>query len=103
VNLPEAHSGRWAQGLTAEKMAECRWLKPVLVATFEFVEWTVDGHYQRAAIVGLREGNQVRPVPGEQPREPSAVQLPQNCLYSLSGSSGVMDFQQLPSYQLAFV
>jgi bifunctional non-homologous end joining protein LigD len=26
VNLPEAHAGRWGQGLTAEKMNECRWL-----------------------------------------------------------------------------
>jgi ATP-dependent DNA ligase len=39
VNLPEARSGRWGQGLTAEKMAECRWLKPVLVGQFEFLEW----------------------------------------------------------------
>src|SRR5262249_40967061 len=31
VNLPEAKSGRWGQGLTSAKMAECRWLKPVLV------------------------------------------------------------------------
>jgi bifunctional non-homologous end joining protein LigD len=28
VNLPEAKSGRWGQGLTTEKMKECRWLKP---------------------------------------------------------------------------
>jgi ATP-dependent DNA ligase len=28
VNL-EARSGRWGQGLTAEKMAKCRWLKSV--------------------------------------------------------------------------
>ena len=28
VNLPEAKSGRWGQGLTAEKMKECRWLEP---------------------------------------------------------------------------
>jgi ATP-dependent DNA ligase len=41
-NLPEAKSGRWGEGLTAAKMAECRWLKPVLVGHFEFVEWTPD-------------------------------------------------------------
>jgi hypothetical protein len=35
-------SGRWGQGLTAAKMAECRWLNPVLVGQFEFVEWTPD-------------------------------------------------------------
>jgi hypothetical protein len=27
-------------GLTAKKMADCRWLKPVLVGQFEFLEWT---------------------------------------------------------------
>ena len=40
ANLPEAKSGRWGQGLTKAKMAECRWLKPVLVGQFEFLEWT---------------------------------------------------------------
>jgi len=42
MNLPEARSGRWGQGLTAEKMTECVWLKPVLVGQFEFLEWTPD-------------------------------------------------------------
>jgi ATP-dependent DNA ligase len=53
VNLPEAHPGRWGQGLTAEKMKECRWLRPQLVANFEFVEWTPDkeaaSHYTRSS------------------------------------------------------
>ena len=31
ANLPEARSGRWGEGLTKAKMADCRWLKPVLV------------------------------------------------------------------------
>lgn len=42
ANLPEARSGRWGQGLTAEKMKDCRWLKPALVGQFEFLEWTPD-------------------------------------------------------------
>jgi hypothetical protein len=29
-------------GLTKAKMAECQWLKPELVALFEFLEWTAD-------------------------------------------------------------
>jgi hypothetical protein len=29
-------------GLTVAKMAECRWLRPVLVGQFEYVEWTSD-------------------------------------------------------------
>ena len=40
VNLPEAKSGRWGAGLTAAKTKDCRWLKPVLVAQVEFLEWT---------------------------------------------------------------
>src|SRR5665213_430057 len=44
ANLPEARAGRWGDGLTAAKMKDCRWLKPVLVGRFEFVEWTPDKH-----------------------------------------------------------
>jgi len=40
ANLPEKKAWRWGAGLTASKMTECRWLNPVLVAQFEFVEWT---------------------------------------------------------------
>jgi len=54
-NLPEPRSGRWGQGLTDEKMKECRWLSPVLVAQFEFVEWTPDGHLRHSKFVALRE------------------------------------------------
>jgi len=39
ANLPEARAGRWGVGLTAEKMKDCWWLKPILVGQFEFVEW----------------------------------------------------------------
>lgn len=54
ANLPEKSAGRWGAGLTAAKMAECRWLKPVVVAQFEFVEWTPDNHLRHAGFVGLR-------------------------------------------------
>src|SRR3954468_24844227 len=40
VNLPEAKSGRWGAGLTAEKMKDCRWLEPVAIAQIEFLEWS---------------------------------------------------------------
>ena len=49
ANLPEPKSGRWGAGLTAKKMADCRWLKPVLVAQFEFVEWTADQHLRHTS------------------------------------------------------
>jgi hypothetical protein len=51
ANLPEAKSGRWGQGLTAKKMLECRWLKPVLVGQFEFVEWTGEATLVSGAIL----------------------------------------------------
>ena len=56
ANPPEATSGRWGQGLTAEKMKDCRWLQPVLVGHFEFVEFTPDNHLRHSRFIGLREG-----------------------------------------------
>jgi DNA ligase D-like protein (predicted ligase) len=55
ANLPEKKSGRWGAGLTAAKMAECRWLKPKLVAQFEFVEWTSDNHLRHSKFVAIRD------------------------------------------------
>jgi bifunctional non-homologous end joining protein LigD len=62
VNLPETRSGRWGQGLTEEKMAECVWLKPVLVGQFEFLEWTPDSHLRHTKFIGLREDKKPREV-----------------------------------------
>jgi DNA ligase D-like protein (predicted ligase) len=56
ANLPELKSGRWGQGLTAEKMKDCRWLKPMLVGKFEFVEWTPDNHLRHARFISIHEG-----------------------------------------------
>jgi DNA ligase D-like protein (predicted ligase) len=55
ANLPEAKGGRWGQGLTAEKMKECRWLAPAIVVQIEFVEWTPDGHLRHSRFTGLRD------------------------------------------------
>jgi bifunctional non-homologous end joining protein LigD len=62
ANLPEARSGRWGQGLTKAKMAECQWLKPVLVGQFEFLEWTSDNHLRHSKFVGLREDKNAKDV-----------------------------------------
>jgi bifunctional non-homologous end joining protein LigD len=62
ANLPEAKSGRWGQGLTKAKMAECQWLKPVLVGQFEFLEWTGDNHLRHSKFVGLREDKDAKEV-----------------------------------------
>jgi len=62
VNLPETKRGRWGQGLTKDKMKECVWLKPVLVAQIEFLEWTGENHLRHSRFVGLREDKTPREV-----------------------------------------
>jgi bifunctional non-homologous end joining protein LigD len=54
ANLPEARSGRWGAGLTAAKMEDCRWLKPVLFGQFEFTEWTPDNYLRHSRFIALR-------------------------------------------------
>ena len=68
VNLPEEKSGRWGQGLTKTKMAQCQWLKPVLVGQFEFLEWTSDDHLRHSKFVGLREDKDPKLVKREDER-----------------------------------
>jgi DNA ligase D-like protein (predicted ligase) len=55
ANLPEAKSGRWGAGLTAAKMKDCRWLKPVLIAQIEFLEWIGENHLRHTRFIGLRD------------------------------------------------
>lgn len=62
ANLPEKKAGRWGAGLTAEKVAECRWLKPLLVGQFEFVEWTEDAQLRHSRFMGLREDRKAKDV-----------------------------------------
>jgi DNA ligase D-like protein (predicted ligase) len=54
-NLPKSRKGRWGEGLTADDMKKCRWLKPQLVAAIEFLEWTADGHLRHPKFVALRD------------------------------------------------
>jgi ATP-dependent DNA ligase len=62
ANLPEKKAGRWGAGLTAAKLQECRWLKPVLVGQFEFVEWTSDDHLRHSRFIALRDDKKAREV-----------------------------------------
>lgn len=62
ANLPEERAGRWGAGLTATKMDECRWTKPQLVAQFEFVEWTADGHLRHSRFIALRDDKMAKDV-----------------------------------------
>jgi ATP-dependent DNA ligase len=52
------------QRLNAEaaRVANCRWLKPVLVGQFEFLEWTGDNHLRHTRFIGLREDKNARDV-----------------------------------------
>jgi ATP-dependent DNA ligase len=55
ANLPEPDAGRWGQGLTAEKMKECVWVRPELVARIRFLEWTGADHLRHTSFVALRD------------------------------------------------
>jgi ATP-dependent DNA ligase len=54
TNLPEKRPSRWGEALTAEKMKECRWVKPKLVCQIAFVEWTEAGHLRHCTFVAMR-------------------------------------------------
>jgi len=62
ANLPEKKAGRWGAGLTAAKMAECIWLRPQLVAQFEYVEWTEDSHLRHSRFMALRDDKKPKDV-----------------------------------------
>jgi ATP-dependent DNA ligase len=62
VNFSEAKRDGWVQGLAKEKMNQCCWLKPVLVAQFEFTEWTPEGHLRHSRFMALREDKNARDV-----------------------------------------
>jgi len=54
VNLPEKEPGRWGQGLTAEKMKSCIWVKPQVVVRIDFAEWTGADKLRHTKFVALR-------------------------------------------------
>jgi ATP-dependent DNA ligase len=51
--------------LTAAKMGEGRWLRPVLVGQFEFVEWTGENHLRQTRFIALREDKKATDVKRE--------------------------------------
>jgi DNA ligase D-like protein (predicted ligase) len=62
VNLPERSEGRWGQGLTAEKMKSCVWLKPKVVVRVDFAEWTDGDKLRHTKFIGMREDKDSRKV-----------------------------------------
>lgn len=53
-NLPEARSFRFGEGLTAEKMCECTWVKPEIVVQIDYTEWTEANHLRHSFFKGNR-------------------------------------------------
>jgi len=56
LRIVRARGGWWGEGLTAEKMKECVWVRSELVAEVEFVEWTPEWHLRHARFVGTKDG-----------------------------------------------
>jgi ATP-dependent DNA ligase len=62
INLPETRKARWGEAMTAEKMKECVWVRPELIAQIEFLEWTDADHLRHSKFIGLREDKDPRQV-----------------------------------------
>jgi bifunctional non-homologous end joining protein LigD len=62
ANLPERRASRWGESLTAEKMEQCRWVKPKLVCQIAFLEWTDAGHLRHSTFVAMREDKEAADV-----------------------------------------
>jgi bifunctional non-homologous end joining protein LigD len=43
-------------------MVDCRWLKPVLVGQFEFLEWTGEHHLRHSKFIALRDDKEPKDV-----------------------------------------
>jgi DNA ligase D-like protein (predicted ligase) len=69
VNLPEKHRSRWGEGLTADDMKKCVWVRPKLVAQIEFLEWTESDHLRHSKFAGLRDDKDPRGVVKEDSSE----------------------------------
>ena len=61
-NLPDATSGRWGGGVTADQMNEMQWTKPHVVVQIRFVEWTSEGRLRHASFLGVRSDKDPRRV-----------------------------------------
>ena len=63
---PRDSSLSLGEGLTAEGMNKCVWVRPGLVAQIEFLGWTESDRLRHAKLVGLREEKNPRNVVKEQ-------------------------------------
>ena len=67
ANLPETRTSRWGETITAEKMSECRWVKPKLVCQVAFLEWTDAGHLRHSTFVAICDDKTAMQVMRENP------------------------------------
>jgi bifunctional non-homologous end joining protein LigD len=51
-SIPEGGGSSWSYGLTAEERRTAVWLKPLLVCSVRFTEWTGDGHLRAPSFDG---------------------------------------------------
>ena len=65
TNVPDRGEGRWGEGLTAAKMAMCRWLDPFIVVRVEFLEWTADNRLRHPRYAGIGSDKDAREVTRE--------------------------------------
>jgi DNA ligase D-like protein (predicted ligase) len=62
ANLPETSPGRFGQGLTAQKMKECFWVRPEVVVRVDFAEWTGANKLRHTQFIALRDDKDPRKV-----------------------------------------
>jgi ATP-dependent DNA ligase len=62
TNLPETKASRWGEALTAEKMMDCRWVKPELVCQVAFVEWTDGNKLRHCTFRAMRDDKNPKTV-----------------------------------------
>ncbi len=62
TNLPEKKASRWGRPITAERMKECRWVKPELVCQVAFVEWTDGNKLRHCSFTAMRDDKTAKSV-----------------------------------------
>ncbi len=63
ANLPQTVTSRWGgEGLNAEKMKACVWVRPERVLEVEFLEWSGETSLRHAKFAGVREDKDARSV-----------------------------------------
>jgi hypothetical protein len=62
INLAIAMSIGLALRWTAEKMLNCIWVRPELVARFDFLAWTDSNHVRHIKFIAMRDDKDPRKV-----------------------------------------